>query len=418
MANIIQLRKTQYTQINVGHVPPLSESKIANLSVKGSYGDGNNNLWLRVSANGRKQWVFRYMLNGTRHEMGLGPYPLYNLIEARHAAAHYQKLKHNGIDPIKYKSAEKTAKNGRLVTFSGLLDVFAIKACKNYRDPPRREREIKTLVKLHVPNIMDMHLSEIDSTFVNAVINSLYYKNGRIANRLQLLLCKAIDYAIDHNLYSGPNPVSELKKKEALPSYRPYVNKTGPLNRKEVLQFMHFLSENDFISSRCIEFAVLTLATNSEAVSVTWNDIDIEKALWSIPDSSNKSRHRIIPLSPAALSLVLSVKKNHTPIIVRGKHQSPLIFLRPGSYFQGITSNGLTTAINRNRDSEEEKQLTLSHFRPTFRLWAHEQNYQPNLINELLGLKETQHYFTSDNQEWGLKKQILQEWATFCGKEE
>src|SRR5215469_6787081 len=56
-------------------------------------------LYLRVSATGSKSWVFRFQLDGRRHDMGLGPYPDFSLAEARTRSAAYRKQRHDGIDP-------------------------------------------------------------------------------------------------------------------------------------------------------------------------------------------------------------------------------------------------------------------------------------------------------------------------------
>ena len=78
-----------------------------NLSIKrvnakkktGRYGDGNG-LYLQVSKWKSKAWVFRYQLHGRSHEMGLGPYPLISLAEARDAALANRRLLHERRDPI------------------------------------------------------------------------------------------------------------------------------------------------------------------------------------------------------------------------------------------------------------------------------------------------------------------------------
>jgi hypothetical protein len=54
-------------------------------------------LYLRVSASGAKSWVFRFQLGGKRRDMGLGPYPVISLAEARGRAAEHRKQRHDGI---------------------------------------------------------------------------------------------------------------------------------------------------------------------------------------------------------------------------------------------------------------------------------------------------------------------------------
>jgi len=48
----------------------------------GRHGDGDG-LQLVVSASGRRKWILRYQLAGTRRDMGLGSYPSVTLAQAR-----------------------------------------------------------------------------------------------------------------------------------------------------------------------------------------------------------------------------------------------------------------------------------------------------------------------------------------------
>jgi hypothetical protein len=65
----------------------------------GLYADGRG-LCLRVGPSGSKAWVFRYMLHGKAHNMGLGPYPDISLAEARERARECRRQRLDGIDPI------------------------------------------------------------------------------------------------------------------------------------------------------------------------------------------------------------------------------------------------------------------------------------------------------------------------------
>ena len=57
---------------------------------RGYYGDGGG-LFLQVSANGAKSWVFRFKESGRLREMGLGPTHTVSLAEARQKALDCRK---------------------------------------------------------------------------------------------------------------------------------------------------------------------------------------------------------------------------------------------------------------------------------------------------------------------------------------
>jgi len=48
-------------------------------------------LYLRVSASGAKNWVFRFQIGGRRRDMGLGAYPTIGLAEARERTVAHRK---------------------------------------------------------------------------------------------------------------------------------------------------------------------------------------------------------------------------------------------------------------------------------------------------------------------------------------
>src|SRR2546430_341853 len=66
-------------------------------------------LYLRVSGTGAKSWVFRFQLDGKRRDMGLGPFPDISLADARGKATEHRKLRHEGIDPLDAKAAQRQA---------------------------------------------------------------------------------------------------------------------------------------------------------------------------------------------------------------------------------------------------------------------------------------------------------------------
>src|SRR5882762_4150093 len=86
----------------------LAAVTLPKLSKPGLYGDGGG-LCLQVTASGAKTWIYRFMLNGRAREMGLGPLHTISLAEAREKARECRKLRLDGVDPIEYRRAKRTA---------------------------------------------------------------------------------------------------------------------------------------------------------------------------------------------------------------------------------------------------------------------------------------------------------------------
>ena len=84
----------------------LTALKVDKAKRAGMYPDGGG-LYLRVTHSGTKNWVFRFMLNGRPRWMGVGPLHTIGLAEARNRAAAFRLQRHDGIDPIERRRAER-----------------------------------------------------------------------------------------------------------------------------------------------------------------------------------------------------------------------------------------------------------------------------------------------------------------------
>ena len=85
----------------------LSARKVESATTPGYYGDGGG-LYLQVSKKyGSRNWVFRFMLNGRTRWMGMGPLHSVGLAEARNRAAGFRLQRHDGVDPIDARRAER-----------------------------------------------------------------------------------------------------------------------------------------------------------------------------------------------------------------------------------------------------------------------------------------------------------------------
>src|SRR5580658_10285770 len=94
----------------------------------GMHGDGKG-LYLHVGESGTKSWIFRYQLDGRRHEVGLGSAYDVPLVEARQKARDARRLKGDGIDPLASKRASRAARRAAqaaAVTFAHCADAFMV----------------------------------------------------------------------------------------------------------------------------------------------------------------------------------------------------------------------------------------------------------------------------------------------------
>ncbi len=75
---------------------------------RGYYSDGNG-LYLKVTASGSKSWIFRYAINGTKRDMGLGALHTLSLSEARSRAKEKRLMLLDGLDPLAAREKARKA---------------------------------------------------------------------------------------------------------------------------------------------------------------------------------------------------------------------------------------------------------------------------------------------------------------------
>lgn len=122
----------------------LSARAAATLKEPGRHSDGDG-LYLNVTANGGRSWIFMWKRGGRRREMGLGPARDVSLAEARTAAAEARKKVRAGIDPI----AEKRRPAG--LTFGQAADAYVDSVQAGWRNEKHRWQWRETLTSFCAP---------------------------------------------------------------------------------------------------------------------------------------------------------------------------------------------------------------------------------------------------------------------------
>src|SRR5215475_11025817 len=97
----------------------LTQAKAEKITKPGRH-QVDDNLFLRVKESGAKSFVFRYWVNKKERSLGLGPFPLVSVLEAKEKALEARKNIFNGLDPIDQKkelAAEKARAAAGTKTF-------------------------------------------------------------------------------------------------------------------------------------------------------------------------------------------------------------------------------------------------------------------------------------------------------------
>lgn len=290
----------------------LSALKIANLTKSGRYCDGNG-LWLQVAPGGTKSWVFRYHVEGKRHEVGLGSTALVSLADARAAAQTHRQLVHGGHDPLQERqrlAAERRLEAAKQITFSQCAAKYIAAHRAGWRNEKHAKQWEATLKTYAAPVIGDLPVGAIDTQLVLDVLEPIWTIRTETATRVRGRIEAVLDWAKVKGYREGDNPArwrGHLDQLLAAPRKVTKVENHPALAWREAPAFFAQLRKMVGVSPRALEYLILTAARSAEARGTAWHEIDEKEKVWSIPAERMKAgRVHRVPLSPQALALLRS----------------------------------------------------------------------------------------------------------------
>src|SRR6185312_1220151 len=79
----------------------------------------------------------------------------------------------------------------------------------------------------------------------------------------------------------------------------------------DISAFMADLRQREGVAARALEFAILTAARTGEVIGAKWGEIDLDKALWTVPGERMKAgREHRIPLSGRAIAIIQALPRD------------------------------------------------------------------------------------------------------------
>jgi hypothetical protein len=154
-------------------------------------------LYMRVSASGARSWVLRYQMDGRRRDMGLGPYPLLGLAEARAKAMEQRRLKLDGRDPLEERRAERQAKKlgaAKSMTFRQCAEAYIAAHQAAWRNAKHRQQWPSTLEAFVYPTFGDLPVQAIDVGLVMKALEPIWTEKPETASRVRGRIESVLDW--------------------------------------------------------------------------------------------------------------------------------------------------------------------------------------------------------------------------------
>jgi integrase len=374
------------------------------LAKPGRHSDGGG-LYLSISGEGRRRWVFLYTWRGKQREAGLGAAGKggVSLKAAREKAAEGRALVKAGVDPI----AEWNKANPEEVrSFGKAADDYLGVHQGGFRNEKHKAQWAMTLTRYCEP-IRGMPVDAVDTEALLSVLKPLWTRVPETASRLRGRIEAVLDAAKARGF---------IERNEANPArWRGHLDKLLPKRAKltrghhaampyaEVPAFIAELRQRPATAARALEFCILTATRSGEALAARWDEMDFEGKVWTVPAGRTKAaREHRIPLSERAVDILREMEAERTgEFVFPGQ--------RPGRPLSGMAFEMLLRRIN--------SPYTAHGFRSSFRDWAGNETLFTRELAEhalahVIGDKAEQAYRRSDAL--ARRRELMDAWAKHC----
>jgi integrase len=276
--------------------------------------DAAAGLELRVSADGGKSWSIRYRPKGAdaeRKRETYGTYPAVDLAAARRRAKDIAAAAARGVDLPAQEVREREEKRraeARPQTVAALLDEYVVSYCRaNQRKWTLTERMFDAHVKPAIGNIALIELRRAD---VVELLDDLQNGKGLRAqvNRVRSQILAALNWAVERE-YLDLNPAAAVKKRKIETS------RDRVLHDDELRSIWCAADALPDPSRSLVKALVLTGQRRDEVRLMDWSEVDLTRAVWTLPAARNKGkRDHQIPLAPAMLALLQGLRLTGKPV--------------------------------------------------------------------------------------------------------
>jgi integrase len=376
----------------------LNARAAATITKRGRHADGGG-LYLSISPNGGRRWVFLYRWRGKPTEMGLGSARDVPLARARELASQARAKLAESVNPM---TARRSSEGS---TFGECADRYIEAMRSSWRNAKHAAQWEMTLRDYAAP-LRRLPVDTITTDDVLSVLTPPWNEKPETASRLRGRIERVLDAAKAKGLRSGENPARWRGHLDQLlpPRQRLTRGHHAAMSYRDLPDFISDLQSRKGTAALTLEFAILTAARLGEVLGAKWPEFDIPQAAWTVPAFRMKAgREHRVPLCRRALKILK---------ILHEVREGDFVFpgQRPG---KPLSPGALGQVLHRMRLDD----VTTHGFRSAFRDWAAECTDFPNEVCEaalahVVGNKVEAAYRRGDLFE--KRRKLMETWANYC----
>jgi integrase len=364
-------------------------------------------LFVQVTPSGSKLWRLKYRVRGKEKLLSLGRYPTISLAEARERREEAKKLLLHDIDP----SAKRRGDRALLAeqakeTFGLLCEEFLSREGQKGKAPHTLRKLRWLLIDLAAP-LKDRPIRQITAGDALTVLKRLEARGlHESAQRCRATMSRVFRYAMATGRMDS-DPTYALKGDVLLPPrVKHHAAITEPKAVGQLLRDIEAL-EGSFVVRQALRLLALCYPRPGELRHAEWNDVDLSKAVWTVPaERSKMRREHVIPLARQAITLLRDVHE------VTGNGR--LVFPGTLTSTRPLSENTLNVALRRLGYSGED--MTTHGFRTTASTLLNESGlWHPDAIERSLAHvdKNTVRKAYARGAFWDERVKMAQWWADY-----
>jgi integrase len=412
----------------------LNNRKVETISKPGRHADGGN-LYLSISPNGGRSWVFLYRWRGKPTEIGLGSARKghVKLARARELAGEAREQIAKGVNP---KDARKPVEGA---TFGECAKDYIEANKAGWKNAKHLDQWRMTLLGInpkgkparndYCKSIRSLDVDAVTDVDVMAILQPIWNEKTETANRIRGRIEKVLDRAKALKLRKGENPARWVGHLDQLLPKRSQVapvENYPALPYQQMSEFMAELRRREGIAARALEWTILTAARTGETVGAVPSEIEPKENLWTVPKERMKGkkgarkRDHVVPLTRHALAILDGLTSDSDYLFPGGKRGEPLSNAAMAAVIDRMNEDRVKAGLPKWVDPQQGNREIVPHgFRSTFKDWCSEVTSYPNDMSEMalshtLPDKVEASYRRGDMRE--KRRKLMEAWAAYCAR--
>ncbi|MHA7859441.1 MAG: tyrosine-type recombinase/integrase [Henriciella sp.] len=290
---------------------PLTDTKIRNLKPKEKpykVADGEG-LYLQVTPNGSKLWRCRYRFGGVEKLLSFGAYPVVSLVRAREKRFEAKRLLADGVDP---RVKEKADRAEQEAITEHTFKKIANELVEKLRHEGKAEVTLKKkqwLLDMAIADFGEMPIRDVSPSLILATLRKAEARGiYETAKRLRSTIGQVFRYAVATARVDS-DPTYSLRGALIAPKVTHMAAIIDWVDYGRLVKAIWQYEDGAPATRGALKLMVLLYPRPGELRLALWDEVDLEKATWTIPAARTKMRREHVkPLSRLAIQVLSTLK--------------------------------------------------------------------------------------------------------------